>query len=373
MPRWSYALLLLVPAALAAKLLSLPVVLVFVLSATGILPLAALIGKATDELAHQLGPRSGGLLNATFGNAAELIITSFAVRDGLLTLVKASITGSIIGNTLLVLGTSLLAGGARHGRQHYDPQGTSLNAAMMILAVAGLYLPATFASVVREQPVIEELSGFVAGVLLLTYVAYLLYAVFLGQPSGVRSKATTSRVEATADPRAGREAGGESWSGEGAWGRGKALGVLAGATVGTAISSEILVGSVEPVTRQLGWSEFFVGVIFVPIIGNAAEEYSAVLMAWRNRLNVSLGIAAGASTQIALFVAPVLVFLSFALGHPMDLVFTPLELVILGLATALFAYISLDGESNWLEGVQLLAIYLMAGSAFFFLPLHEAP
>jgi Ca2+/H+ antiporter len=203
MPRWSYALLLLVPAALAAKLVSLPVVLVFVLSATGILPLAALIGKATDELAHQLGPRSGGLLNARFGNAAELIITSFAVRDGLLTLVKASITGSII--------------------------------------------------------------------------------------------------------------------------------------------------------------------------GNAAEEYSAVLMAWRNRLNVSLGIAAGAGTQIALFVAPVLVFLSFALGHPMALVFTPLELVILGLATALFGYISLDGESNWLEGVQLLAIYLMAGLAFFFVPLHEAP
>jgi len=163
-------------------------------------------------------------MNATFGNAAELILTLFALKAGLLDVVKASLTGSIIGNTLLVLGTSLLAGGARHGRQHYDPQATSLNAAMMILAVAGLYLPATFASVVREQPVIEELSGFVAGVLLLTYLAYLLYAVFLGQPSGVRSRAVASTREATADPRAGRKAGRESWSGEGAWGRGKAPG-----------------------------------------------------------------------------------------------------------------------------------------------------
>lgn len=353
MPRWLYPCLALSPAALLARLLNVPDVLVFALAAASLIPLAGLIGKATEELAHHLGPRAGGLLNATFGNAAELIITAFAIHRGLLALAKASITGSIIGNTLLVLGAALLAGGGRHGLQKYDSRAASLNAAMMILAVAGLYLPATFAASVQNHVIIEELSLLVAGVLLITYLAYLVYTVLQGHPRSRGAPAAPA-----AEPPA--------------WSTALALAVLAAATVGAAVSSEVLVGAVEPVTAQLGWSEFFVGVIVVALVGNAAEHFSAIQMAWQDRLDVTLAIAAGSSTQIVLFVAPVLVFLSVLVGHPMDLIFTPLELTILGLAAAIFAYICLDGESNWLEGVQLLSLYLIAAFAFFFLPVPAA-
>jgi Ca2+:H+ antiporter len=354
MPTWLYALLLFVPATVVAELLALSPVVVFVMAAAGLIPLAGLIGRSTEELAHHLGPRYGGLLNATFGNAAELIITTFAVRAGLLTLVKASITGSIIGNTLLVLGASLLAGGLRHGEQRYDPRAASLNAALMILAVAGLYLPATVALTVREPLRLEELSLLVAGILLLTYVAYLVFTVSRGTGHGGGASAAGPALEATA--------------GVAAWTRRRALAVLALSTVGAAVVSEALVGAVEPVTEALGWSEFFVGVIVVALIGNAAEHVSAVTFAWRNQPDVSLAITADSSTQMALFVAPVLVFLSIPLGHPMDLIFVPLELAILGLSTAVFGYLCLDGESHWLEGAQLLSLYLMAAAAFFFLP-----
>jgi Ca2+:H+ antiporter len=359
MPRWFYALLLFAPAALVADLLHLAPLVVFALASASLVPLAGLIGKATEELAHHLGPRYGGLLNATFGNAAELIITVFALQRGLLTLVKASITGAIIGNTLFILGLSLLAGGVRHRIQRYDPRETSLNAAMMILAIAGLYLPATFAVSVREPAAIGSLSLLVAGVLLLTYGAYLVYTVLQGHPDGGASSHAAPLAAGPTAPEAAM------------WSVRKAIAVLAAATVGAAVSSEILVGAVQPVTAQFGWSEFFVGVIVVALVGNAAEHFSAIVFAWRNRLDVTLAIAAGSSTQIALFVAPVLVFLSLALGHPMDLIFEPLELAILGLSTALFAYICIDGESNWLEGFQLLAIYFMAAVVFFLVPVHH--
>ena len=348
MPRWFYGLLLLVPGALVAPLLDLPPVVVFVTAAGGMVPIAGLIGNATEHLAHHLGPRYGGLLNVTFGNAAELILTLFAVRAGLLTLVKASITGSIIGNTLFALGVSLLVGGLRHGPLCFDARRTSGAAAMMILAIAGLYLPATFATAVQDQPVIEELSLSVAGVLLLTYVAYLVHLALQG-----RSAAGSSAEDPPPESAV--------------WSVPRASAVLAGGAIGAAICGEVLVGAVEPVTRQLGWSEFFVGVILVALLGNAAEYVSAFRMAWRNRLDVTLAIAAGSSMQVALFVAPVLVFASLGLGHPLTVVFTPLELAILGFAVAIFAYISIDGESSWLEGVQLLGVYAIAALAFFFL------
>jgi Ca2+:H+ antiporter len=355
MIRWQYVMLGFVPVAVGARLLNAPPVATFVLASVALVPLAGLIGRATEELAHHLGPRYGGLLNATFGNAAELIITTFAIREGLLTLVKASITGSIIGNTLLVLGGSLLAGGLRHGIQRYDARAASLNSAMMLLALAGLFLPATVALTVHEAPLLEEVSLLVAGILLLTYVAYLIFTFQRGQ--GKPEEALVGPiVEATA-PEEGP-----------IWSRRLAITVLALATVGAAVVSEALVAVIEPVTEQLGWSEFFVGVIVVALIGNAAEHFSAVQFAWRNHPDVTLAITADSSTQVALFVAPLLVFLSIPLGHPMNLVFEPLELAILGLTTAVFAYICLDGESNWLEGVQLLALYLMAAAAFFFLP-----
>lgn len=345
MPRWYWVLLAFAPLALAARAMGWAPLVIFGASAISLIPLAGLIGLATEELAYHLGPRFGGLLNATFGNAAELIITVFAIQRGLLTLVKASITGSIIGNTLLVLGMALLAGGVRNGVQRYDPRETSHNSVMMILAIAGLILPATFAFVDNDLPVVENISLIVAGLLLVTYLAYLAYTI-----------TNTDVLEQ------------EGAANEASWTRRKSLLVLAAATAGTAVVSEMLVGAVEPVTRQLGWSEFFVGVIIVPIVGNVAEHFAAVQFAWRNRMDLSLAIASGSSTQIAVLVAPVLVFLSLAMGKPMNLVFAPLELAILVLATAVFAYINIDGESNWLEGVQLLALYAMAGVVFFFLP-----
>ncbi len=358
MPRWFYALLLAAPAALVARLLSAPDLLVFALSALSLIPLAGLIGRATDDLAHYLGPQFGGLLNATFGNAAELIITIFAVQRGLLELVKASITGSIIGNLLLVAGAAVFAGGIHRGRQQFNAGHTSVAAAMMILAVAGLYLPATFAFSVHDGQRIEQVSLLVAVVLGLIYLTYLADST-LSRRRGSEAAPSTVRSE-PAEPTVDAE--------QPSWSKRQALPVLAGATLGAVVASELLVGTVETVTIQLGWSEFFIGVIVVPIIGNAAEHFSAVQMAWRDRLDVTFAIVVGSSTQIALFVAPLLVFLSLALGHPMDLVFQPLELVILGLATAITAYINLDGESTWLEGAQLLALYLMAAIAFFFLP-----
>lgn len=352
MPRWFYALLVLAPIALAAQLLGAAPPVVFGLSTLSLVPLAGLIGKATEELAHHFGPRLGGLLNATFGNAAELIITIAAIHDGLLTLVKASITGSIIGNTLLVLGASLFVGGLKHRRQQsYDPRDASMNAAMMILAIAALYLPAVFGDTVHESLIIEEVSLLVAAVLLLVYGAYLIY--------------TLATAPESSDLLPEDEPAIPNWSIQ------RSLVVLAAATAGAAVAAELLVSTIEPVTKQFGWSEFFVGVIIIPIVGNAAEHFSAVQMAWRDRLDVTLGIAAGSSTQIALLVAPLLVFISLLMGHPMNLIFHPLELTLLGLSTAIFAYISIDGKSNWLEGVQLMAIYLIAGFVFFFLPLAE--
>jgi Ca2+:H+ antiporter len=374
MQRWIYVGLLFTPAVVIAALLSLPQRALFILSAIGVVPYAILISKATEALTEHIGAGVGGLLNATFGNAAELIITCFAIHSGLLTLVKAAITGSVVCNTLLILGTSLLVGGIRHGRQRYSARRTSITAAMMILAVGALYLPAIFAVSVHDRTRIEELSFSVAGVLLLTYIAFLCYALFLRHPTAATPEEqamATGREMKAGGARAARERETPS-TGEGTWGIGKSLIVLAGAVVGIAVTSEIFVGAIEAVTKQLGMNELFVGIIVVPIIGNSAEYVTGVQMAWRNRLDVTIPVTAGSSTQIALLVAPVLVFLSYPLGHPLDLVFTPLELGVLGLAVVIFAQISRDGESNWLEGVQLLALYLLAGFAFFFLPLGYA-
>jgi Ca2+:H+ antiporter len=351
--RWSYLPLLAAPAAVVVNLLGGPPLLVFVLSAAGILPLAALMGKATEELSVYMGPKLGGLLNATFGNAAELIITILAIRQGLLELVKASITGSIIGNSLLVLGLALLAGGIRNGTQHFSREEAGHHTTLMILAISGLILPAMFAATVHDEWVIEEVSLLVAGVLLATYVAYLAYSIF---GAGARAEALSGATQ--------HEAGHQHVE----WSKRTSFLVLAGATAATVVVSEMLVHTVEPVTHQLGWSEFFVGLILVPLIGNAAEHFSAVIMAAKNRVDLALGIAAGSSTQIALFVAPVLVFISLAMGQPMNLVFIQSELLILGLTTAIFAFVGLDGTSNWLEGAQLLALYAIIAIVFFFLP-----
>jgi Ca2+:H+ antiporter len=367
-PRWLYALLAFGVLASVGRLAGWPPTLVFAAACLGLVPLAGLIGHATGQVALHLGAQYGGLLNATFGNAAELIITLLALRQGLFTLVKASITGSIVGNTLLVLGLALLAGGLRHGLLRFDLRVASLNSSLMILAVAGLLLPALFSTLVPDNARVEELSMLVAFVLLLSYAAYLVFVLRGAGPFFATSgRSTEPPWFATA------EGEGQVISQSATWGLRHGLLTLAGATVGTAIVSEALVDAVDPVTRQLGWTELFVGVILIPIVGNAAENWAAVRAAWHNHVDLTLGITAGSSTQIPLFVTPVLIFASLAIGQPMTLVFEPLELTVLALSTAIFAYVSLDGESHWLEGVLLLALYLMTAAVFFLDPVGTLP
>jgi Ca2+:H+ antiporter len=342
-PKWLYALTVFALLAVVGDLAGAPPVAVFASACLGLIPLAGLIGHSTSQLAVRLGPHWGGLLNATFGNAAELIITILALREGLFILVKASITGSIIGNTLLVLGSALLLGGLRNGLLRFDLRMTGISSALMILAVASLLLPAAFSNIVRDSNRLEELSVAVALILLLSYAAYLVYLL--------RNPSDAQPADETAE-----------------WSVRRGMLTLLGATVATAIVSDVLVNAVTPVTAQLGWTELFLGVIVIPIVGNAAENWAAVRAAWRNHVDLTLGITAGSSTQIPLFVTPVLILISLLIGQPMTLVFQPLELLVLGLGVAISAYIALDGESNWLEGVLLLALYLMSATMFFLDP-----
>ena len=347
--RWFQALLVGLPVAIVCRLAHGPEWLIFAAAAASLLPLAAWIGLATEHAAHKLGSSLGGLLNATFGNAAELIIAIFALRRGMVDLVKASLTGSIIGNTLFIVGFSAVVGGVKHGSQRFDARVVGRHAAMMILAVSAMALPAVFATVEKSAFVREEVSVGVSILLLATYGAYIAYSYFSKE-----ARAQKPAVEES-------HPAGERWT------LARSMGVLAGAVVATGIASELLVEAVEPVSRSIGLSQFFLGLIVIPIIGNVSEHYGAIVFARRNQMELSLSIAANSSTQIAVFVAPVLVLVSLVL-HPMNLIFQPIELVTLFCSAAIFAYISLDGETNWLEGVQLLALYLIAAVSFFFLP-----
>lgn len=321
----------------------------FIASALALVALAWLIGVATEELGASLGPRLGGILNATFGNAAELIITFFALRAGLIDVVKASITGSILGNLLLVLGASLLVGGLRNGNQSFSRRISGVNSTMLVIAITGLFIPAIFGRSLGEEHGAEvgHLSEGVAVVFIVIYALSLVF--FFSNPDEGQGEA----VEAVA------HAG---------WSPLKAGAVLVVAAGVTAWVSEILVHELEPTIESWGVSEVFAGVILVPIVGNIAEHLVGVQLAWRNKMDFSLVVSVGSSLQIALFVAPVLVFLSHIIGQPMDLAFTQLELATVALAVILVAFIALDGESNWFEGAQLLAVYLIVALAFFFFP-----
>lgn len=349
---WLLVLLLFVPVSLALEyVLHVGGLAVFVTSALAIIPLASLIGTATEWLAERLGEGIGGLLNATFGNAAELIIAIVALRAGFHDLVKASITGSIIGNVLLVFGASALYGGIRYPKLEFNPTAASLGATMLLLSAISLVVPAIFHEVGGGALAPERsVSLDIAIVLMATYVASLIFTLmthrhlYLGAAGEADARQDMPPVS-------------------------RALLLLVAATVGIAFMSEMLVGSVEPAAEAFHMNEVFVGVILVAIIGNAAEHSSAVIMAARNRMDTSINIALGSSIQIALFVAPLLVFLSYFIGpRPMDLVFTPFEVVSVAIAVGTIAFISQDGESHWMEGVQLLAVYIILGIAFYFLP-----
>ena len=350
--RWINALLLFVPLAIALELTHGDPLAIFLTAALGIVPLAGLMGEATDALAHRAGHRVGALLNATFGNAAELIITIAAIRAGLLEVVKASITGSILGNILLVLGLSLLLGGVKHGFQTFSRRGASVSVTMMTIAIIGLLIPAIFAQAIepRNHDAVEYLSIGVAIALMLVYALSILFSFRMPKEETRAMPGETTTPE------------------HNAWNLKVAFAVLSVTIVFLAALSEILVGAVEPLVRANGLTELFVGVIIVPIIGNAAEHLVAVEMAMKNKMELALGITLGSSLQIALFVAPLLVFVSLAMGNPMSLVFNPFELAALFATVLIAAFIAFDGESNWLEGAQLLVVYVILGLAFFFLP-----
>ena len=343
-------LLIVLPFAVLAKVLRWGEVWVFMFSAVAVIPLAKYIGVSTEALAHYTGPRLGGLLNATLGNAAELIITIVAIREGYLELVKASITGSILGNLLLVLGMAFLLGGLRHGLQVFDRRHASSNAILLVLAVLTLLIPSLLSHYVGEEgsPKVEMLSLGVAGVMIVLYGLGLFYSY----------RASKGPLTVEAD---------EVVAATPAWSLQIALVVLVLSTAGIAYLSELLVGSVEPVVEKLGVSEFFLGVIFIPIIGNVAEHLVAVHVAIKNRITLSVEIAVASSLQIALFVAPVLVFISLLMGHPLTLEFNQFELLALIAGVLIAAMLSADGESNWLEGAELLAVYIILGLAFFLL------
>jgi Ca2+:H+ antiporter len=334
---------------------------IFLASSAAIIPLAALMGRATERLAERLGEGVGGLLNATFGNAAELIIAIVALRAGLIDLVKASLTGSIIGNILLVFGASSLYGGIKFERQTFNRTAASLSVTLLVLSAIALVVPAIFHIVVAGGPrVVPEgaLSVEISVVLLLTYVLSLYFSL--------RTHAHLS-VGAAGMHDAEDEPGADGVARRPSAGRSVAL--LLAATVGVAVMSELLVGAVEETARQFGMNDVFVGVILVALIGNAAEHSSAVLLAGRNKMDAVITIAVGSSIQVALFVAPVLVLLSYLIAPtPMDLRFTSLEVVAVGISVWIMSLVAQDGESHWMEGVQLLAVYAILALAFFWLP-----
>ena len=344
-PRLAW-LLVFVPVAIVLELTHADPVIIFAVSALAILPLAGQIGHATEDMAARSGPQIGGLLNATFGNVTEMIIAFFLILEGELEIVKASITGSIIGNVLVVLGLAFLVGGWTREEQTFNRASAGLHSASLVIAVVGLMMPSLFSFT-------PEASGFrteavSVGVAIILIAVYILSLLF----SFKTHKALFRSTEHSEKPK---------------WSLGRALGVLAGSTVLVGLMSEFLVGALEVTTEELGLSKLFVGLIVVPIVGNAAEHSSAIFLAAKDKMDVSVEIAVGSSTQIALFVAPMLGFVSLLVGQPMDLIFSGIELAAVAFSALILGFITLDARSNWIEGAQLVAAYLIMAVSFFFL------
>jgi Ca2+:H+ antiporter len=357
---WPYLLVPFIAIAIVLDQTGADPIIIFFSSALGVVPTAALMGRATEELAHRAGPGIGGLLNVTFGNAPELIIALFALEKGLQEVVKASIIGSILGNLLLVMGAAMLIGGWGRERNKFVAEAASAQATMLLLATVALVLPAMFLlanggelpqlsdEATNFPTAVERMSFAVAIVLLLSYFAGLWFSL------------RTHRDVFNPDTE-------EEDVPAHAWSIRKSVGLLAGAGVAVGFMSEILVGSIEEASEGIGLSPFFVSLIIVAIVGNAAEHWVAVYFAARDKMDIALAIAIGSSAQIALFVMPVLVLLSFVLGpFPLSLEFSGLEIGAILLAVLLASHVSQDGESTWFEGVQLLAVYVVVGIVFYF-------
>jgi Ca2+:H+ antiporter len=360
-------LLIFVPVTVALHFLHVADSFVFLSSCLAIVPLAGWLGRATEQLAERTGEGVGGLLNATFGNAAELIIAIAGLQRGLYDVVKASLTGSIIGNLLLVLGASALAGGLKHKQQRFNQQAASAQTTLMMLAAIGLIVPAAFHHLAAGPKFNEtSLSLWISGVLILAYCLNLLFSL-----KTHKLLFDGGDEDPAADPPDPPEGIDELAHDDAPWSVRKSLAVLIGATALVAWMSEILVASVETAALSFGMTSVFVGVIVVAIVGNAAEHSTAVLVAMKDRMDMTLAISIGSSTQIALFVAPVLVLLSHFIGpSPMDLVFTPAEVMAVVVSVWIAAQICSDGISNWIEGAQLLAVYAILAIAFYYLPVH---
>jgi len=348
--KFLYALLVFVPIAIAAELMHASPVIVFALSAAAIIPLSGILGHATEELTGHTSSTIGGLINATLGNFAELVIAALALRAGMIDLVKASITGSILGNLLLVLGAAQLAGGLKFKKQVINRSLSDMNSTLLVVAVLGLVLPAVFHALHPDllRRSTREMSVWVAGLLMLGYGLSLVYSM-------VTHKAVFSEGGDIAHHEAPPK-----------WSLRKAVAVLIAAAATIGVLSEFLVSSTEEAVSSLGLSEIFVGLILIPIIGNAAEHSSAVLMAMKNRMDLAVSIAAGSSIQVALLIGPLLVFLGLMMGQPMDLAFTVMEVASVAVAVSVASSIMRDSESNWLEGAFLLIAYAVIGVAFFF-------
>jgi len=325
---------------------------VFIAAAVSLIPLAGVIGLGTEELAERSGPALGGFLNATFGNAAELIIAFVALHQGHVELVKASIAGSIIGNLLLVLGFSFFLGGLSRRSQKFNRTAANNTTAMLFLGVVALVMPAVFdltlyGTLQAESPALTRLSLSTAVVLIIAYIGSLIYAF------------TADRDLFRPDTKPHHHSGISTAT---------AMGLLAAGTVLTTVQAELLIGALEPALAQFGFTELFVGVVLVAIIGNAAEHYSAIVAARRDQMTLAVEIAVGSSAQIALLVGPVVVLYSFAIGHPMTLIFNPFEITAIALSVFATAMVVQDGESNWVEGLQLISVYAVIALAFYFIP-----
>lgn len=353
----------------------------FVLSAISVIFVAGFLGRATESVAHYAGQRLGGFLNATFGNAAELIIAIMLVKEGLFDMVKASLTGSIIGNLLLVLGLSLFAGGVKFKVQRFNVPLAGMNGSLMIVAVVALFVPAVFLNTHSIEGLqIDTLSLVVAGILIVAYVAWLIFSMvthkdYLADPAesaalagsgtpagGSLSAAGTPAVHPASTASESEDEHGPAWS------KGRSILYLVIATVMVAFVSEWLVGTLETFTTQFGLSELFVGAFVVAIVGNAAEHSAAIMLAMKNKIGASVEIAVGSSLQISLFVAPVLIFVSFFMGGlsgTMDIVFSTIEIVAIAVSVFVAKSIIQDGETNWYEGLLLVAVYVILGVSFF--------
>ena len=345
-----------IPVPILGSYLHWPPVVIFLTACLGIVPLAGLMGKATEYLADRIGSSWGALLNATFGNACELIIALAALRAGLIDVVEASITGSIIGNILLVLGGSMLVGGLRYQTQYFNRTAATTSATLLALAAISLTVPAVFHisnshhSAAGDHHSDYNLALAIAVIQLVTYVLSLIFSL-----------KTHKQLYFSNEGEEKDEALGTA-----GWGVAKSSLVLLAATIGVAVLSEYLVNAVEKSAETLGLSHIFIGVILVAIVGNAAEHSTAILMAFKNKMDLSINIALGSGSQIALFVAPVIVFVGYFTGHPMDLCFSEVELLSIVVSVIILSFVATDGECNWLEGVQLLAVYGILGAAFFF-------